>query len=269
VGLFLALTGSLAAVGVGASGVGDPGRSAPRAAAATSGPPAGSLVRDLAGADRVSRGQARTRIQTGQQDSPEGDGETLAGALAALNRARATGGQAWPWSEEQLAGQAKAIAARRAQELAAAAERAQARVRLARQEARPLWVAPIVGAHLSAGFGQAGSLWSARHTGQDFAAPVGTPVRAVGAGIVVEAGWDGAYGLVVRVAHPDGTQSWYAHLSEAVRSSGRVRAGQIIGRVGQTGNTTGPHLHLEIHPQGGAAVDPLAWLAAHGVRITR
>jgi murein DD-endopeptidase MepM/ murein hydrolase activator NlpD len=84
---------------------------------------------------------------------------------------------------------------------------------------------------------------------------------------VVSAGWDGAYGLVVRVAHADGTQTWYAHLSEIVRSEGAVHVGEVIGRVGQSGNATGPHLHFEVHPGGGDPVDPLAWLADVGVTL--
>lgn len=122
---------------------------------------------------------------------------------------------------------------------------------------------------LTARFGAGGGLWSGMHAGLDFAAPAGTVVRTVAGGQVIEAGWDGSYGWRIAVRHRDGTETWYCHLSEMLITDGRVTAGQRIGRVGSTGNSTGPHLHFEVHPHGRPAVDPLSWLDSHGLDAAR
>lgn len=86
-----------------------------------------------------------------------------------------------------------------------------------------------------------------KHDGVDIASPAGKPVRAIADGRVTEARRYGAYGLIVRVEHDGGWESMYAHLSALdVRKGQRVKAGAMIGKVGATGNATGPHLHLEI-----------------------
>ncbi|WP_246430396.1 M23 family metallopeptidase [Streptomyces rectiverticillatus] len=125
---------------------------------------------------------------------------------------------------------------------------------------------PLASYTLTAGFGQAGNMWSANHTGEDFAAPTGTPVRAVGGGKIVQAGWAGAYGYRIVLRLDDGTELWFCHLSSMVVTSGKVAPGQVIGRVGATGNVTGPHLHLEVRPGGGAPIDPLGWLRNRGLQ---
>ena len=125
---------------------------------------------------------------------------------------------------------------------------------------------PVLGFRLTAGFGDYG-LWSSSHTGQDFACGYGTPVHAAGDGKIIFASYDGAYGNKIAIRHPDGTVTWYAHLSAFVRTSGMVKAGDLIGRVGTTGNTTGAHLHFEVRPHDGAPVPPLTWLRQHGIRI--
>jgi murein DD-endopeptidase MepM/ murein hydrolase activator NlpD len=128
-------------------------------------------------------------------------------------------------------------------------------------------VAPVTGAAVGAGFGQAGSYWAHLHTGLDLEAATGAPVVAVGKGVITSAGWAGAYGYRVVETLPDGTELWYCHLSAIGVGAGEVTAGQPIGRVGATGNVTGPHLHLEVRPGGGEPVDPANWLAEHGLRI--
>ncbi|WP_051942561.1 M23 family metallopeptidase [Streptacidiphilus rugosus] len=125
---------------------------------------------------------------------------------------------------------------------------------------------PVPGVSTTA-YGQSGSYWSHLHTGLDFPAPAGTPVRAVGAGVVTSAGWAGSYGYRVIETLPDGTEIWYCHLSAIAVGAGSVTGGQPIGRVGSTGNSTGPHLHLEVRPSGGDPVDPTEWLTAHGVEL--
>lgn len=136
-----------------------------------------------------------------------------------------------------------------------------------RKEMRaPAFVRPLTNYRITARYGQSGSRWSRDHTGLDFAAPSGTPVRAVAAGTVVSAGWAGAYGLRTVVRHADGTRTWYAHQSRLIVKHGKVKAGQIIGRVGSTGNSTGPHMHLEVRRHGNAT-NPYTWLRQHGVRV--
>jgi murein DD-endopeptidase MepM/ murein hydrolase activator NlpD len=105
------------------------------------------------------------------------------------------------------------------------------------------------------------------HTGQDFAQPAGSPVRAVTRGVVVFAGWGGSYGNLVRLRHANGVESWYAHLSATDATVGsRVRVGEQIGTVGSTGNSTGAHLHLEIRVDD-QPTDPMPWLDQKGVRL--
>jgi murein DD-endopeptidase MepM/ murein hydrolase activator NlpD len=108
------------------------------------------------------------------------------------------------------------------------------------------------------GFGPRGNMM---HTGIDLPAAGGTPVGAAGRGCVTSAGYDsGGYGNLVVIQHRAGMTSWYAHLSRiSVRPRECVVAGTRIGRVGATGNASGPHLHFELRV-GGAAVDPLSGL---------
>jgi len=126
---------------------------------------------------------------------------------------------------------------------------------------------PVAGYRLTGRFGDRSSLWSTVHTGLDFAAPSGTPIHSVATGTVVSTGFDGRYGNKTVLRLPDGTELWFCHQSSiAVRVGESVRRGEVIGAIGSTGNVTGPHLHLEVHPGGGGAVDPLAWLRARGLR---
>ncbi|KMS76156.1 peptidase [Streptomyces viridochromogenes] len=131
--------------------------------------------------------------------------------------------------------------------------------------------APVEGAAVATAYKVAGSMWSSGyHTGVDFAAATGTPLKAVGAGTVVSAGWGGAYGNQVVIQLADGYYAQYAHLSSLSVSSGQtVTAGQQIGLSGATGNVTGPHLHFEIRttPDYGSDLDPVAYLRSKGVGI--
>lgn len=130
------------------------------------------------------------------------------------------------------------------------------------------WTAPVTGYRLTARFGEQGQRWARTHTGLDFAAPAGTAVVSVDAGVVLSAGWNGSYGQQVVVRHADGTETSYAHLSRLdVVSGAAVARGQLLGRVGSTGNSTGPHLHLEVRPGGGDPVDPALALQQRGVPV--
>ncbi len=136
----------------------------------------------------------------------------------------------------------------------------------AKQLASNQWVLPVTGYVLTARFGEISGLWSTVHTGLDFAAPAGTPIVAVAHGVVTYASYDGSYGNKVIERLDDGTTIWYCHQTSYVVHVGQtLDPGELLGYVGSTGNTTGAHLHLEVHPGGGAPVDPFAALVAHGV----
>jgi murein DD-endopeptidase MepM/ murein hydrolase activator NlpD len=122
---------------------------------------------------------------------------------------------------------------------------------------------PIDGARLTSGFGMRKHPilgYSAVHKGVDFGAPQGTPVQAAGDGVVEVAGWQGAYGQYVRIRHNSEYATAYAHLSRfasGIRQGERIRQGQVIGYVGSTGRSTGPHLHYEVMRRG-SQVNPIA-----------
>ncbi|NML52073.1 M23 family metallopeptidase [Streptomyces sp. R302] len=179
-----------------------------------------------------------------------------------------------------VAGTAAAAVAAQAETQAKAAAHVKAAVKKA--AAKPVaakkakgWVKPVTSYALSASFNQGGAMWAHKHSGQDFAVPTGTPVKAAGAGTVVKAGPNGggdgpAYGNAIVVKHANGTYSQYAHLSKIkVHIGQKVAAGQRIALSGNTGNSSGPHLHFEIRttPNYGSAINPAAFLRTHGVTI--
>jgi murein DD-endopeptidase MepM/ murein hydrolase activator NlpD len=127
------------------------------------------------------------------------------------------------------------------------------------------WVLPVQDYRFTSGFG---ARWGKLHAGDDFAAPIGTPIGALSSGTVIFAGMQSGFGNKVEIRHWDGTVSWYGHMSTIAVNVGQgVKPGEKIGEVGNTGHSTGPHLHLEIHPDGGGPVDPTPWLRAHGLSI--
>lgn len=112
--------------------------------------------------------------------------------------------------------------------------------------------------HMASGFGwRVDPVYGTRrfHEGMDFTAPTGTDVYATGNGRIVEAGWQQGYGNRIVIDHGFGYQTLYAHLHKIIKHSGTVKRGDIIGLVGSTGKSTGPHLHYEVHYHG-AVVDP-------------
>ncbi|XGB42274.1 MAG: LysM peptidoglycan-binding domain-containing M23 family metallopeptidase [Nodosilinea sp. LVE1205-7] len=112
---------------------------------------------------------------------------------------------------------------------------------------------------LSSGYGWR---WGRMHRGIDIAGPIGTPVVAAAGGVVVRSGWNsGGYGNVVDIRHGDGSMTRYAHNSRLlVREGQEVKQGQLISEIGSTGNSTGPHLHFEIHLPSTGTVNPIAYL---------
>ncbi|WP_377270902.1 M23 family metallopeptidase [Peterkaempfera sp. SMS 1(5)a] len=137
----------------------------------------------------------------------------------------------------------------------------------ARKEAlRPKFVLPVTERGLSATFGMAGTHWAALHTGIDFPVSWGTSVHSATDG-TVRTQWNSAYGYMAIVTASDGSETWYCHLSSYKIRSGKVKAGDTIAYSGSSGNSTGPHLHFEVHPggEGTPAVDPIPWLLSHGL----
>lgn len=132
------------------------------------------------------------------------------------------------------------------------------------------WTCPIAGCGgiFTSGFGyrvSPGGIGSTNHKGIDLSAPTGTPLRALGNATVAYVGWYGGQGMRVLLDFGNGVQASYAHMSGfAVAQGQRVSAGQVIGFVGSTGNSTGPHLHLEILI-GGGQINPVPWLSARGL----
>jgi murein DD-endopeptidase MepM/ murein hydrolase activator NlpD len=108
------------------------------------------------------------------------------------------------------------------------------------------------------------------HWGVDWAAPRGTPIIAAGNGVVQSAGWESGYGKQTVIRHANGYETSYSHqskIAEAVKPGARVRQGQVIGYVGSTGLSTGPHLHYEVIVNG-TKVDPMRIRLPKGEELT-
>ncbi|MEV6962981.1 M23 family metallopeptidase [Streptomyces sp. NPDC051207] len=207
-------------------------------------------------------------------DTTAAASSTAASAVQAQAAAQAKAAKA----QAAKAAKAKAAKAAKAQAAAAAKRKAAAEARkkaAAAAKKKPAsWVDPVKQYRLSAKFAQAGGMWTQKHSGQDYAVPTGTNVMATHGGTVVKAGGYGAgdgpaYGNAVVIRHGNGTYSQYAHLSRIdVRIGQIVKTGQHIARSGNTGNSSGPHLHFEIRttPNYGSAIDPAAFLRSKGVR---
>jgi murein DD-endopeptidase MepM/ murein hydrolase activator NlpD len=190
-----------------------------------------------------------SRVQLAVTDTTRNKKQAAATQLAKARAAKLTATQA--------------LTTKRANALALAKAKADEAERKARESASRCEIM-ISGYRITATFGQGGTRWARNHTGTDFAAPIGTKISSVMKGVVIFADWAGPYGRQVQVRHEDGTVTWYNHMSKFSVSVGEtVYAGDQVGAVGMTGNTTGPHLHFEVHPDGGDAVDPMPWLRDH------
>lgn len=114
-----------------------------------------------------------------------------------------------------------------------------------------------------------GPRWGAFHSGIDIANAVGTPILAVEDGVVIDSGAASGFGQWIRIKHNDGTITVYGHMETLDVSTGqKVTAGQKIAGMGSRGFSTGSHLHFEVHPAGGSAIDPVPWLAERGIHIS-
>ncbi|XUZ91727.1 M23 family metallopeptidase [Streptomyces sp. HD1123-B1] len=248
-------TGNIPGIG---SLISDDGGSATTDAAPLS--QAGLTTQDEASGTTDAGEALRARIlqqAENQQNSADEEKRTAAAEAAAQKAADKVADEMAERKAEAAA--KKKEAERKAKEAAERKAEAERRAKLA-----AAYALPVASYTLTAGFGQAGDMWSADHTGQDFAAPTGTPVKAVHGGTITQAGWAGSYGYRIVLKLDDGTEVWYCHLSSMVVTSGKVTTGDVIGRVGATGNVTGPHLHLEVRPGGGSPIDPMPWLREHG-----
>lgn len=131
---------------------------------------------------------------------------------------------------------------------------------------------PVDGARLSSGYGKRKHPvlgYTKMHRGVDFAAPSGTPIVAAGDGVIEVAGRNGAYGKYVRIRHNQEYKTAYAHLKgfrKGVRQGRRVRQGDIVGYVGSTGRSTGPHLHYEVH-RNGRQTNPMSVKLPTGMKL--
>ncbi|SDD95625.1 M23 family metallopeptidase [Streptomyces prasinopilosus] len=204
--------------------------------------------------------RARIMAQVEQQQSQAEDKAAAEAVAKAEKEAEEKAAAAKKEAEEKAA-----AAKKKAEEEAAKKAEAERLAELARQYALPTSSYTI-----SSTFGQAGAYWSSgQHTGLDFAAPTGTLIKAVHTGTITSAGWDGSYGYKTVLTLDDGTEVWYAHQSSINVSVGQqVNTGDVIGRVGSTGNSTGAHLHLEVHTGGsGTGIDPMAWLQSKGLTV--
>jgi len=139
---------------------------------------------------------------------------------------------------------------------------------------KPLMRTPIDGARISSGFGMRRHPilgYSKMHTGTDFAAPSGTPILAAGDGVVDYAARKGGYGNYVRLRHENGVKTAYAHMkrfAKGLKKGKRVRQGQVIGFVGTTGRSTGPHLHYEVLIKGKKRNPLKVKIAGSGRKLT-
>ncbi|WFG46921.1 M23 family metallopeptidase [Pseudonocardia alni] len=228
----------------------EPGRRAPRRRAR----PAGRRGRRRL----ADRGPGHHRLAGRPGRRPSAAARTV--AVADTGRARAASAvQAATASVDQVR--------KAAEERARAAEAARAAGATgALQSASAGGAVSIVTGRVTSGFG---SRWGTKHMGLDIAAPIGTPIHVPIAGTVISSGPASGFGMWVRVRHADGTVTVYGHINRSLVSVGqKVAAGQQIAEVGNRGQSTGPHLHIEVVDPSGTKINPKPWLDANGFRYT-
>src|SRR5271163_448418 len=227
----------------------------------------GRLSRIVASLDRIERREAAALAQ--MQERYDGKARKLRNVLADLGLkldAPASAGRGGPFVPIKLPGEGNGF------------ERALTRVSIARAQADRLSRTlvrvplrkPVTGeVDLSSTFGVRVDPFlriPAMHTGLDFRGDAGDPIHATAAGTVSSAGWSGGYGKMIEIDHGNGLSTRYGHLSQIdVKVGDEIRIGQVVGRMGSTGRSTGPHLHYETRIDG-EAVDPQKFLHA-GARL--
>ncbi|MFJ4712641.1 M23 family metallopeptidase [Streptomyces sp. NPDC088785] len=250
------LPGVGALISGGSAQSGDSGGSGGSGGSDTAATPLTTVGNGTSDAGEALRTRILAQAET-QQDAADAAAQRAAEEAAAQQAA------------DEAAAKQEAADKKQAAEKKKAAEEARKRAEAERlAELAKSYKLPVASYTLTGTFGQPGAMWSSGyHTGLDFAAPTGTPIHAVHSGTVTEAGWAGAYGYRTIITLDDGTELWFCHQSSLNVSAGqKVSTGDVIGRVGATGNVTGPHLHLEVHPGGDATgIDPAAWLRERGL----
>jgi len=199
-----------------------------------------------------------------EQRSGEADGayEDVAGALAERQSASERADRAdRPAAGPSEPGEAKAAEPEKSPE-----PEPKQKKKKKKQKPKPDWVHPMPEATTTSCYGMR---WGRLHAGVDLAAPHGTKIRAVGAGTVVNAGWAfSGYGISVVIDHGNGFLTHYAHASKTRVSVGeKVKPGDVIALEGSTGDSTGPHLHFEVHDGMWNQVEPTSWLRDRDVSI--
>ena len=211
----------------------------------------GGLVAGVTGVSNASDAPtAPSTVLAAQMELATIDDDIEALPMASITEAEA---------QARLAG----VAASRAQRAAAEAAAAEA----AQEAARPEAVLPVDGARFTSGYG---GRWGTFHFGIDLAAPMRTPEHAAMDGVVLRAGSASGFGLAVYVLHENGDVTVYGHMDEILVAPGQyVEAGETIALLGNRGQSTGPHLHFEVHQGGmnGKRIDPVPWLAERGVEV--
>ncbi|MFI1169715.1 M23 family metallopeptidase [Streptomyces sp. NPDC020801] len=275
--------GVIAAVGAGGMASANTGKP-PVSISLPDLPSVGSLFDDSHDSQDTPKGSAKALSTVGVTSTDTARGTSDAGE-ALRNRIMAQAERQQAQLDTKAEAAAEAAAAKQADEAAAKAKqeaeaKAAAAKKKADEEARKAaeaaklaelakqYTLPTSSYTITGTFGQPGSMWSSGyHTGLDFAAPTGTLIKAIHSGTITEAGWAGAYGYRTILTLDDGTELWFCHQSSISVSVGqKVTTGEVIGRVGATGNVTGPHVHLEVHPNGQAtAIDPMTWLRSKGL----
>jgi murein DD-endopeptidase MepM/ murein hydrolase activator NlpD len=204
----------------------------------------------------------QVQLHAQSREHARAQAELAASRAAAAQRAAMAAARAEAAQRAARAAQRKAVQARLAR--AAALARAKARQRAAALARARAWRLPITHYTLTSGFGHR---WGRLHAGNDFAAPIGSRLVAMSTGRVTFAGAQAGYGNKVEIRYWDGTASSYGHMDRVTARVGqKVAPGTLVGYSGNTGHSTGPHLHLEIHPHGDGPVDPRPWLRAHRLR---
>jgi len=224
---------------------------------------------------------SRSNFRAALTDSPQSDALDALALTEAADKAaepvevddKAVEGRTALLAKESRAAEKRATKLEKKKEAAKKAAKKKAE---AAKKALGIATMPVKSYSIAARFGDVGA-WARYHTGFDFSAPIGTPIYAPTAGVVVHAGsggkaagWAGNY---VVIKHADGTQTLYAHMSSiSVQSGAQVTGGTRLGQVGQTGRAFGPHLHFEVYPAGAepgdvySAVNPQPWLNKLGLK---
>lgn len=217
-----------------------------------------------------ARAEAAQRADRSDRGSPDAAGSASLGAAPTPAESNPTPAESAPAPTESAPAPSEPapVTGKDAapQQAPAADPPAQAQTPAATTTTAPDWVSPMPGAEITSCYGQR---WGVLHAGIDLAKPAGTPIQAAGAGTVIVAGWAyTGYGISVVVDHGNGILTHYAHMSEATATVGdRVAPGDEIGREGSTGDSTGPHLHFEVHNGLWNQLDPGPWMRERGVDL--